>query len=65
MAAREYTSFSDGNVDQALRLVEQREGEGWELVTILPCAVPMIFGLRSEFGVTVVMRRPAAQPASA
>lgn len=61
MAAREYTSFSDGDVDKALRLVEQREAEGWELVAILPRTQHMsIFDSRFAEGVTVVMRRAAA-----
>ena len=61
MPQHEYSSFSDGNVDKALRTLEAREREGWELVTLLPRPQAMFFGSGiASAGVVIVVRRPAA-----
>jgi hypothetical protein len=57
MAQHEYTSFSGTNVDEALRLLEQREREGWELVSLLPRPHSTFLGSGHNHGVMVVMRR--------
>ena len=59
MAQHRYTSFSDTQVDKALRLVEQREREGWELVSMLPRPHIVFLGSGNNYGVMVIMRRPA------
>jgi hypothetical protein len=53
MTQHKYTYFFHANADRALRLVEEREREGWDLVSI----VSVRRGFSFSQSLMVVMRR--------
>ncbi len=62
MVKHEYRQFTEANVEDALRLVERRESEGWEFASMFP--KPHGIGVPSrDFEVVVILRRRATGPA--
>ena len=56
MAQHEYRQFTEAGVDNALRLVERRESEGWEFASMFP--KPHGIGAPGrDFEVVVIIRR--------
>lgn len=58
MAQHEYRQFTEASVDEALRLIERRESEGWEFAEMFPR--PHGVGVPGrDFEVVVILRRRA------
>ena len=56
MSQHEYRQQAAANVEDALRMVEVRESEGWELVSLFP--KPVGIGIVGrDFEVVVIIRR--------
>ena len=56
MSQHDYRQDTAASVEGALRLVEKREGEGWELVSLFPKPVG-IGHMGRNFEVVVIVRR--------
>ncbi len=56
MSEHEYRQQTAANVEDALRMVEAREGEGWEFVSLFPKPVG-IGHVGRDFEVVVIVRR--------
>jgi hypothetical protein len=56
MSQHDYRQHTAASVEGALRLVEKREAEGWELVSLFPKPVG-IGHVGRDFEVVVIVRR--------
>jgi len=61
MGQHEYRQLTEANLEQGLRMVERREHEGWELVSLFPRPYALAVGAR-DYEVVVVIRRPLSEP---
>lgn len=62
MSQHDYRQHTAASVEGALRLVEKREAEGWELVSLFP--KPLGIGhVGRDFEVVVIVRRAQGRDA--
>ena len=62
MSQHDYRQHTAASVEEALRLIENREGEGWEFVSLFPKPVG-IGHVGRDFEVVVIMRRAQTRDA--